>query len=101
LFLSKDWFKVVRVNCDIASIFLFRIDVLLSSKSIWFGSKMTRIKLNDKVELREILRPLHLLPDQHLGSKKFFSFLFLSVYSIFRIRVGNQWEVIDHNHTVI
>jgi len=38
LFLSKDWFKAVKVDCNIASIPLFRIDILLSSKSIWFGA---------------------------------------------------------------
>ena len=34
LLLSEDWFEVVRVDCGIASIPPFRIDVLLSSKSI-------------------------------------------------------------------
>jgi len=38
LFLSEDWFEVVRVDCGIASIPPFRIDVLLSSESIWFGA---------------------------------------------------------------
>jgi len=34
LFLSKDWFEVMRVDCSIANILLFRIDILLFSKSI-------------------------------------------------------------------
>ena len=34
LFLSKDRFEVVRVDCSIASIPHFRIDVPLSSESI-------------------------------------------------------------------
>jgi len=34
LFLSKDRFEVMRVNCGIASIPLFRIDVPSSSESI-------------------------------------------------------------------
>jgi len=46
LFLSKDWFKVVRVNCDIASIPTFRIDIPPSSESVWFGVKMTRTELD-------------------------------------------------------
>ena len=46
LFLSKDWFKVVRVNCDIASIPPFRIDIPPSSKNVWFGTKMTRTELD-------------------------------------------------------
>ena len=57
LFLSEDGLEVVRVNCGIASIPLFRIDILLSSKSIWFGAKMTKAEPNNKVELGEILEP--------------------------------------------
>ena len=56
--MSKDRFEVVRVDCNVASIPLFRIDVPLSSKSIWFVAKITRAEPNDKVELRETLRPL-------------------------------------------
>jgi len=46
LLLSKDWFKVVRVNCDIASIPSFRIDIPLSSESVWFGAKISRTELD-------------------------------------------------------
>ena len=70
LFLDKDWFEVVKVNCGIASIPLFWIDILLFSESIWFGTKMTRIKSDDKIELREILRLPCLPLGQHLGSEK-------------------------------
>jgi len=70
LFLSKDWFEVVRVDYGIASISSFRIDILLSSESVWFSVKMTRIKSDNKVELREILRLLCLLLGQYLGSRK-------------------------------
>ena len=70
MFLSEDGFEVVRVDCDIVSIPSFRIDVLLSSKSIWFGTKMTRMEPDDKIELREILRPLYLSPGQYLSSRK-------------------------------
>jgi len=42
LSLGKDWFEIVRVDCGIASILLFRIDIPLSSKSVQFGAKMTR-----------------------------------------------------------
>ena len=62
LFLSKDGLEVVRVDYGIVSIPPFRIDVLLSSESIWFGVEMTRAEPNDKVELEEILRPPHLPP---------------------------------------
>jgi len=56
LFLSKDWFEVIRVDCGVASIPLFRIDVLPSSESIWFGAKTTRTEPDDKVELRKVLQ---------------------------------------------
>jgi len=46
-----------RVDCGIASIPSFKIDVPLSSESIWFGTKMTKVEPDDKVELEEILRP--------------------------------------------
>jgi len=55
LFLSKDRIEVVRVNCGIVSILFFRIDILLSSESIQFGAKITRMKLDDKVELEKVL----------------------------------------------
>ena len=58
LLLSEDWFEVVEVDCGIASILLFWIDILPPSKSIWFGGKTTRMEPDDKVELREVLRLL-------------------------------------------
>jgi len=60
LFLSDDRFEVVRVDCGIASILFFRIDVPPSSESIQFGAKMTRMEPDDKVELRKILGLPHL-----------------------------------------
>ena len=51
LFLSKDGFEVVRIDCSIASILLFRIDIPLSSESIQFGTKMTRTEPDDKIKL--------------------------------------------------
>ena len=70
MFLSEDRFEVVRVDCGIASIPPFRIDIPLSSESIWFRAKTTRAEPDDKVELGEVLRPLHLPPGQYLGSRK-------------------------------
>ena len=43
----------MRVDCSIVSIPLFRVDILLFGKSILFGTKMTRIKPNNKVELKK------------------------------------------------
>ena len=70
LFLSENWFEVVRVDCGIASIPLFRIDVPPFNKSIQFGTKMTRTESDGKMKLREILKPSHLPLGQHLGSRK-------------------------------
>ena len=60
LFLSEDWFEVVRVDYSIASIPLFIVDIPSSSKSIWFGAKITRMEPDDKIKIREVLRPLYL-----------------------------------------
>jgi len=70
LFLSEDRLEVVRVDYGMASIPPFRIDVPLSSESIWFGAEMTRAEPDNKIELGEVLRPLHLPPGQYLGSRK-------------------------------
>ena len=70
LFLSENWFEVVKIDCSIASIPLFRINVPLSSESVQFGAKMTRTEFDNKIKLREVLRLLYLSLGQHLGSKK-------------------------------
>jgi len=72
LFLSEDGLEVVRVDYGIASILPFRVDVLLSSKSIWFGAQTTRVEPDDKIELGEVLRPLCLPLDQDIDSRKIF-----------------------------
>jgi len=68
--LSEDGLEVVRVDCGIASIPPFRIDIPSSSKSVRFGAKMTRTEPDNKVELEEVLRPLCLPLGQYLGSRK-------------------------------
>ena len=77
LFLSEDGLEVVRVDYSIASIPPFRIDILLSSESIWFSAKMTRAEPDDKVELGEVLRPLCLPLGQYLGSRKILKILMI------------------------
>jgi len=47
--------QVIRVDYSIASIPPFRIDIPLSSESVWFSAKMTRVEPDDKVELGEVL----------------------------------------------
>ena len=70
LLLSKDWFEVVKIDYSIGNIPLFKVNILLYSKSVWFGAKITRAEPNNKVELREILKLLYLSLGQHLGSRK-------------------------------
>ena len=70
MFLSENRFEVVRIDCGIASISFFRIDISLNSESIQFDAKMTKIKSDNKVELKEVLGLLCLSLDQNLGSRK-------------------------------
>ena len=77
MFLSEDRLEVVRVDCGIASIFLFRIDIPSSSESIRFCAKMTRAEPNDKVELEEVLGPPCLPLDQYLGHRKILKILMI------------------------
>ena len=70
MFLSEDGLEVVGVDYSIASILPFRIDILLSSESVWFDAKTTRTEPDNKVELRNVLKPSHLPLDQHFGSRK-------------------------------
>ena len=84
--MSKDGFEVVRIDCSIASILLFKIDILLSSKSIWFGTKITKIEPDDKVELREVFGPSYLPSGQHLSSRKM-----LKVFMIYNNVDGIGW----------
>ena len=68
--MSEDKLEVVRVDCSIASISLFRIDVLLSSENIQFDAEITRTEPDNKVELGEVLGPLRLPSGQYLSSRK-------------------------------
>ena len=86
MFLSEDEFEVVRVDCGIANIPPFRIDIPLSSESIQFCAEMTRMESDDKVELEEILRLLYLPPGQYLGSRKI-----LKVFMIYNNVDGIDW----------
>ena len=77
LFLSEDELEVIRVDCGIASIPTFRIDIPLSSKSIRFYAETTRAEPDNKVELGEILRLPHLLSGQYLGSREILKVLMI------------------------
>jgi len=77
LFLSEDELEVVRVDCGVASIPPFRIDIPSSSESIQFCAETTRTEPDDEVELRKVLGPLCLPPGQYLGSKKILKVLMI------------------------
>ena len=67
----------MRVDCGVASIPLFRIDVPSSSESIWFCAKMTRAEPDDKIELGKVLGPPRLPPGRYLGSRKILKVLII------------------------
>jgi len=46
--------EVVRIDRSIANIFLFKINILSFSESIRLSSKLTRMEVDDKIELEEI-----------------------------------------------
>jgi len=77
LFLSEDGLEVVRVDCGVASISPFRIDVPSSSESIWFCAETTRVEPDDKIELGKVLGPPRLPPGQYLGSRKILKVLMI------------------------
>ena len=77
LFLSEDRFEVVRVDCSVASISLFKIDIPLSSESIRFSAETTRVEPDDKVELGEVLGPPCLPLGQYLSSRKILKVLII------------------------
>ena len=77
MFLSEDGLEVVKVDCGVASILLFRIDVPSSSESIRFGAETTRAEPDDKVELGEVLGPLYLPLGQYLGGRKILKVLII------------------------
>ena len=77
LFFSKNKLEVVRVDCGIASIPPFRIDVPSSSESIRFCAETTRTEPDDKIELGKVLGPPRLPPGQYLGSRKILKVLMI------------------------
>jgi len=92
--LSEDGLEVVRVDCGVANIPPFRIDVPSFSESIQFRTKTTRAEPNDKVELGEVLGPPHLPPGQYLGSRK--------ILKVFMIHnnvdgIGRTFQIVPPN----
>jgi len=75
--LSEDRLEAVRVDCGIASIPPFRIDIPLFSESIQFSAEMTRVEPDDKIELGEVLRLPCLSLGQYFGSRKILKVLMI------------------------
>ena len=94
MFLSKDGLKVVKVDCGIASIPLFRIDIPSSSKSVWFGAETTRAEPDDKIELGEVLGLPHLPSDQYLCSRKILKILM--IYNNIN-RISQTFQIVSPN----
>jgi len=92
--LSEDGLEVVRVDCGVASIPPFRIDVPSSSESIWFCAEMTRAEPDDKVELEKVLGPPHLPPGQYLGSGKILKVLM--IYNNIN-GIGQTFQIVSPN----
>ena len=67
----------MRVDCGVASIPPFRINVPSSSESIQFCAETTRMEPDDKVELEEVLGPPRLPLGQYLGSRKILKVLMI------------------------
>jgi len=96
LFLSEDGLEVVRVDCGIASIPPFKINIPLSSESIQFCAEMTRMESDDKIELGEILRLPRLPPGQYLGSRKILKVLMIHNNVD---RIGQTFQIVSPNLT--
>ena len=94
MFLSEDRLEVVRVDYSVASIPPFRIDIPSSSESIQFHAETTRMEPNDKIELEEVLRPLHLPLGQYLGSRKILKILM--IYNNID-RIGQSFQIVLPN----
>jgi len=92
--LSEDGLEVVRVDCGIASIPLFRIDIPSSSESIWFCAEMTRAEPDDKIELGKVLGPPRLLLGQYLGSRKILKVLMIHNNID---RIGQTFQIVSPN----
>ena len=96
----------MRINCGIASISLFRIDIPPFSKSIQFGTKTARTEPDDKVELRKILRLLYLPPNQYLGSRKILKIFIIhnnvdGIGQTFQVMLPNLESFIDSKQLLV
>ena len=84
----------MKVDCSVASISPFRIDIPSSSESILFDTEITRAESDDKVELEEVLGPLHLSPGQYLSSRKILKILM--IYNNIN-GIGRTFQIVSLN----
>ena len=50
LFLRENRSEVVRIDCRIITSPLFRVDIPLSSKSVWLSAEATRVETDDEIK---------------------------------------------------
>ena len=86
--MNENQFEVVRVNCGIASISLFRVNIPLFSKSIWFGTEIIWAELDNKIKLQEVLKLPSLFVGQYSGSRKA-----LKIFIIHNNVNGKDWTI--------
>ena len=84
----------MRIDCGIASILSFRIDIPSFSESIRFSAEMTRVESDNKIELGKILGSLRLSLNQYLGSRKILKVLM--IYNNVN-EIGQIFQIVSPN----
>ena len=64
------YLRILKIRSEQSLLQYLKIDVLLFSESIRLGSELTRVEVDDKVKLKEILRLSYLLTSQNLSGQK-------------------------------
>ena len=77
MFLCEHGLEVSRIYAGIVASPLFRIDVPLSSKSVGFGTKVSRTEVDEQVELAEELRPSDLVAGEQFSGRKVLKILMI------------------------
>ena len=68
MFLGEHWFEVVQIYASVVPIPLFWVDIPTASEGIRLCSEVSRVEVDGKVELGEVLRPVGLMAGQDLGA---------------------------------
>ena len=75
MFIGENGSEVMWIDSSIVTISLFWVDVPTSSQRVRFSTQTTRTEVDDKVKLREELRPMSLSTSKDLGSGEVFQVL--------------------------